>query len=120
MNRNNVVYTWQFNRNPLIDHPELVEYLWGNKIGQIWNVALDIDDVEALKVKIYPNPTNNRINIVGIEGKNIIEIFSIEGQKLAVHKGKGTTFFDLNIANGIYFIKISTEGKSIIKKIILK
>ena len=120
MNRNNVVYTWQFNRNPLIDHPELVEYLWGNKIGQNWNVALDIDDVEDLKIKIYPNPTNNRINIVGIEGENIIDIFSIEGQKLATHKGKGKTFFDLNLANGIYFLKIRVEGRLIIKKIILK
>ena len=120
MNRNNVVYTWQFNRNPLIDQPELVEYLWGNKIGQIWNVALDIDDVEALKVQIYPNPTNSRINIIGIEGEYIIDIFSIEGQKLATHKGKVETFFDLNLANGIYFLKISTVGRSITKKIILK
>ena len=27
MNRNNVVYTWQFNRNPFIDQPDLVEYI---------------------------------------------------------------------------------------------
>jgi len=120
MNRNNVVYTWQFNRNPFIDHPDLVEYLWGNKIGEVWNLALDIDDVDSFKVQIYPNPTNNRINVVGFEGENIIDIFSVEGQKLATHKGKGETFFDLNLANGIYFLKISTEGRSIIKKIILK
>lgn len=35
-NRNEAVYGFQNNRNPFIDHPELVEYIWGNKIGQKW------------------------------------------------------------------------------------
>ena len=120
MNRNNVVSNWQFNRNPFIDHPDLVEYLWGNNTGEVWNTALDIEDLDSFEVQIYPNPTNNRINVVGFDGENNIDIFSVEGQKLATYKGKGETFFDLNLANGIYFIKISTEGRSIIKKIILK
>jgi len=29
--RNDVVYGIQYNRNPYIDHPELVEYIWGNR-----------------------------------------------------------------------------------------
>lgn len=32
-NRAEAIYSFQKNRNPFIDHPELVEYLWGNKIG---------------------------------------------------------------------------------------
>lgn len=36
INRNNVVYKWQNNRNPFIDHPELAEYIWGNKMGTSW------------------------------------------------------------------------------------
>ena len=34
--RNEAVYKIQSNRNPFIDHPELAEYIWGNKQGQAW------------------------------------------------------------------------------------
>lgn len=35
--RNEEVYKFQNNRNPFIDYPELAEYLWGNKKGQVFN-----------------------------------------------------------------------------------
>lgn len=81
---------------------------------------LQTDDVAALQIQIYPNPTYSRINIIGIEGENNIEVFSVAGRRLATHNGIGETSLDLNLAAGIYFIKINSEGKSIIKKIILK
>lgn len=34
--RNDAVYSYQKNRNPFIDHPELAEYIWGNKKGEAW------------------------------------------------------------------------------------
>ena len=34
LKRNNAIYAHQHNRNPFIDFPELVEYIWGTKAGQ--------------------------------------------------------------------------------------
>ena len=34
LDRNDVVYSIQNNRNPFIDHPELADYIWGDKVGQ--------------------------------------------------------------------------------------
>ncbi|MGZ2370672.1 endonuclease [Ancylomarina sp. YFZ004] len=35
-NRNNVIYEWQNNRNPFIDYPQMVDYIWGDKTDQAW------------------------------------------------------------------------------------
>lgn len=37
--RNNAIYTYQKNRNPFIDYPELAEHIWGNRVGQPFNAT---------------------------------------------------------------------------------
>jgi len=36
INRNDAVYKIQNNRNPFIDYPDLVEYIWGDKQGELF------------------------------------------------------------------------------------
>lgn len=37
--RNEAIYKIQANRNPFIDFPELAEYIWGNKRGDVFRLA---------------------------------------------------------------------------------
>ncbi len=42
-NRNNVIYRYQNNRNPFIDHPDLAEHIWGDKTSQEWHSSAAIN-----------------------------------------------------------------------------
>ncbi|WP_395066893.1 endonuclease I family protein, partial [Flavobacterium sp.] len=66
MNRNNYIYTWQVNRNPFIDYPNLADYIWGANAGQPWFSNLSTTNFNALKVIVYPNPAKDYITVSGL------------------------------------------------------
>ena len=101
MNRNNVVYTWQLNRKPLIDYPDLVEYIWGANTGDVWNQPLSIDPAEISTVEVYPNPTNGRIYLKGITDSTTIDVYSIEGRHISNYNIERSSYIDLNLAIGM-------------------
>ena len=45
LDRNEAVSRHQNNRNPFIDHPELAEYIWGNKVGIAWYANAQADPI---------------------------------------------------------------------------
>jgi hypothetical protein len=82
------------------------------------NVLTGINDIKNANIKIYPNPTNNVINIEGLNKNenNNIQIFDVQG-KLVITKNiteKGT--IDLSELNkGVYVIKVGEVAQRIVK-----
>ena len=55
IDRNEVIYGIQNNRNPFIDFPDLAEYIWGDKVGEPFKVDVDSKPVGD---PIMITPTN--------------------------------------------------------------
>jgi len=117
MNRNNYIYTWQYNRNPFIDYPDLANYIWGPNAGQAWSSTLSVEENLDLKVAVYPNPAKNFITVSGIKNEGTIEIYSISGQKLLSNDFNGDATFSIDFSAGIYIARIFSEGKTTVRKI---
>ncbi|WP_340154687.1 endonuclease [uncultured Winogradskyella sp.] len=118
MNRNNIVYNWQKNRNPFIDQPLMVEYIWGTNVGDVWMQSLGAAENELGKVLVYPNPTNGRIFISQLNTAADVEVYSIEG-KLLKYFNAIEDYIDLDVASGIYLLNITTGNKTTIQKVIV-
>ncbi|WP_415060442.1 endonuclease [Flavobacterium sp.] len=120
MNRNNYIYTWQMNRNPFIDHPELANYIFGANFGEQWFPTLSNPKFNVNDVKVYPIPAQNEINISGIESRAEVEIFSITGTKVFSTTIDGFSTLQFNLASGMYMLKWTTAEQQGTHKIIIK
>jgi len=73
-----------------------------------------INDVNAINVSVYPNPTINKINIQSDEQITNVVVYNTLGQ-MVKSASPNTTNFSMETANldaGIYFAKLSTENGS--------
>lgn len=89
INRNNVIYSFQHNRNPFIDHPEYVSYIWGDIVpepdpnpdpepgaatelffteyieGSSYNKALEVSNFTGLSIDLSQYTIKKQTNGVG-------------------------------------------------------
>ncbi|HAN00644.1 MAG TPA: hypothetical protein DCQ26_18780 [Marinilabiliales bacterium] len=70
-NRNEVIYSYQKNRNPFIDHPEFV--------AQVWNLTA-LNDKNYKTMYVYPNPARDYLHISATEGFQTFRILNMIGQ----------------------------------------
>lgn len=119
MNRNNVIYNWQMNRNPFVDYPALVNYVFGNLTNATWNAALSTTNFNQKTPTIYPNPAKNQIAISGFDQMSKVEIFTLSGVKVNSCNVSNELPIDLNLPKGIYLVKITSNSLSTTKKLII-
>ena len=76
--RNDSVYGIQKNRNPFVDNPELVEYIWGNMQGNAWGGGTTPTPTPTLSA-----PTNgSTINIGTNTGSGVSKTITVSGSNL--------------------------------------
>ena len=120
MNRNNYIYTWQVNRNPFIDYPQLANYIWGANAGQTWFSSLSIANNEQLKVTVYPNPASNYFIISGTTENGTVELINLAGQTIMQKEFYPNQQINVDAPAGVYFAKIKVGEKIEFKKLIIK
>ena len=119
INRNEIIFGFQQNRNPFIDHPNLVNYLWGDNVGLVWNENLTLPENEIVKTIIYPNPSSGIINFSSDMEDEIIEIFNLNGQNILDKIIDSSNSVELDLPSGIYFLRSNTKSGIYNSKLII-
>lgn len=86
------------------------------------NVLVNIDDVEAIQTKIYPNPSNQLVSIETYQKADLIEIIDISGKSIHVEKPmNNTTVIAVSAWNdGLFLVKIKMKDQVIYQKLIVQ
>ena len=92
--RINRVYEVQKNRNPFVDFPELAEYIWGNKMSEVFTIDVSGGDDEEPSTLIFDFASNewglpdSKDNIV-VDAAN----FTKDGYTITVAGSEGNGYY---------------------------
>ncbi len=118
--RNNVIFKYQKNRNPFIDHPEYVDLIYDNLLSDKSDNLTKISNFYF--VKAYPNPVKSFL-IVELNDKFDInkefelQVFDLLGKKRFSLKSnlKLNAINCSNLTKGMYLLKV-LHKKSVISQ----
>jgi endonuclease I len=129
-NRNDIVHSYQGNRNPFIDHPE-----WVLPIFQGWISGVrDMPVASATIESVYPNPFNPNTSVafsLPEAGQVRVEVFTVGGRLVRVllnddfAAGRHTLRWDgtdqsgVAAASGAYFFRVQSAAGADTKPAIL-
>jgi len=124
--RNEVVYKLQHNRNPFIDYPQLVEYIWGNMKDSVFSFkaiggTTGIDRPVSRKLSISPNPAKDHVqlNLDESVGTFHYSIYSMTGSLVSSGDTAGRTLSVADLPSGVYSCVVDTGAERLVSKLII-
>ena len=108
--RNNAVYSFQNNRNPYIDYPNLVEYIWGDSIDYAFSFSgnsslassLNIKDGDVVDFGSVPSGDMQNRTLY-IKGANL-------SSDIRVSIKNGNAMFSITSGRTLYADELNTTG----------
>jgi hypothetical protein len=88
----------------------------------IKHIVTNIENVEDIKIQVYPNPANDKlfISCLGLEYTKI-EIFDMAGKNLFFSKNRyAEQSINLNLPDGTYLLVLSNSNQSFRQKFVIK
>lgn len=71
--------------------------------------TVDINEASMENTLIFPNPATDFINIQGNSAIQQVEVFNLEGQRVAVETGNVNRISVSGLANGMYILKVTAN-----------
>ena len=85
-------------------------------VGVIYDIAhYDVPENEMEVVAVYPNPVKDRLT-VNAENLQSVEVYNLVGQLVMTSTSSVIDMNDLN--EGIYFVRVMAEGKTVTKRVV--
>lgn len=85
-------------------------------VGVIHDLAhFDVAENEMNLVSVYPNPVKDRL-IIEADGFESVEVYNLVGQQVMASTTAVVDMGDMN--QGIYFVRVVADGKTITKRIV--
>jgi endonuclease I len=114
LDRNDAIHNMQGNRNPFIDHPELVHYVYGDSVGVAWNPFMDVIIIECgfgEPIKYYPNPADTELHLE-TPFAGTAHLTSVDGKRFEFEHIQGTNRIDVShLPSGQYTLGFSDGTK---------
>lgn len=102
------------------DNSDFVQFVITSDLGTVYydniylhkNTTLGTNDFETSKVKMYPNPATNVLNIESLSNIEKVAIYNVLGQKV-ISETPNKELISLDVSSlqvGVYIIKTTVDG----------
>lgn len=117
LQRNNVIASFQGNRNPFIDNPYLATLIWGGPFAQdTWN-TFSVEENLFDNITIVPTFAEETITIKNTYNLNLnYSIFTISGRLLELNKSNNHVIDISHLSDGLYILELKhSQNKKVFR-----